>query len=157
MGARPLDGKPFTMIKFRSMVVDAEARLSEYLTSNEIDGGVMFKMREDPRVTAVGKVLRRYSIDELPQFINVLKQDMSVVGPRPPLRREVETYDGDIKRKLLVKPGVTGLWQISGRSNLSWEKSVRLDLSYVDNWSMITDVGIILKTVSAVLRAEGAY
>ncbi|WP_082934733.1 sugar transferase [Mycolicibacterium mucogenicum] len=152
-----LDGKPFTMIKFRSMVVDAEARLSEYLTSNEIDGGVMFKMREDPRVTAVGKVLRRYSIDELPQFINVLKQDMSVVGPRPPLRREVETYDGDIKRKLLVKPGVTGLWQISGRSNLSWEKSVRLDLSYVDNWSMITDVGIILKTVSAVLRAEGAY
>ena len=152
-----LDGKPFTMIKFRTMVVDAEARLADYLSSNEIDGGVMFKMREDPRVTPVGKVLRRYSIDELPQFINVLKQDMSVVGPRPPLRREVESYNGDIKRKLLVKPGVTGLWQISGRSNLSWEKSVRLDLSYVDNWSMITDVGIIFKTVSAVARAEGAY
>ncbi len=152
-----LDGKPFTMIKFRTMVVDAEARLADYLSSNEIDGGVMFKMREDPRVTPVGKVLRRYSIDELPQFINVLKRDMSVVGPRPPLRREVENYNGDIKRKLLVKPGVTGLWQISGRSNLSWEKSVRLDLSYVDNWSMITDVGIIFKTVSAVARAEGAY
>lgn len=117
----------------------------------------MFKMREDPRVTQVGKVLRRYSIDELPQFINVLRQDMSVVGPRPPLRREVENYNGDIKRKLLVKPGVTGLWQISGRSNLSWEKSVRLDLSYVDNWSMVTDVGIILKTVGAVARAEGAF
>ncbi|UCZ60887.1 sugar transferase [Mycolicibacterium phocaicum] len=152
-----LDGKPFTMIKFRSMVVDAEARLSDYLASNDIDGGVMFKMREDPRVTPIGRVLRRYSIDELPQFINVLKQDMSVVGPRPPLRREVESYNGDIKRKLLVKPGVTGLWQISGRSNLSWEKSVRLDLSYVDNWSMTTDVGIILKTVGAVARAEGAY
>jgi len=152
-----LDGKPFTMIKFRSMVVDAEARLSDYLASNDIDGGVMFKMREDPRVTPIGRVLRRYSIDELPQFINVLKQDMSVVGPRPPLRREVESYNGDIKRKLLVKPGVTGLWQISGRSNLSWEKSVRLDLSYVDNWSMTTDVGIILETVGAVARAEGAY
>lgn len=106
-------------------------------------------------MTPIGRVLRRYSIDELPQFINVLKQDMSVVGPRLPLRREVESYNGDIKRKLLVKPGVTGLWQISGRSNLSWEKSVRLDLSYVDNWSMITDVGIILKTVGAVARAEG--
>jgi len=152
-----LDGKPFTMIKFRSMVVDAEARLSDCLASNEIEGGVMFKMREDPRVTRVGRVLRHYSIDELPQFINVLKRDMSVVGPRPPLRREVETYDGDIKRKLLVKPGVTGLWQISGRSNLSWDRSVRLDLSYVDNWSMVTDLGIILKTISAVVRGEGAY
>jgi lipopolysaccharide/colanic/teichoic acid biosynthesis glycosyltransferase len=114
-------------------------------------------MREDPRVTAVGKVLRRYSIDELPQFINVLKQDMSVVGPRPPLRREVESYDGDIRRKLLVKPGVTGLWQISGRSNLTWDKAVRLDLSYVDNWSMLTDVGIILKTLTVVARGDGAY
>ncbi|WP_135357710.1 sugar transferase [Mycolicibacterium sp. NCC-Tsukiji] len=152
-----LDGKPFTMIKFRSMVVDADARLEEYLSSNEIDGGVMFKMRQDPRVTSVGRVLRRYSIDELPQFLNVLKQDMSVVGPRPPLRREVETYNGDIRRKLLVKPGVTGLWQISGRSNLSWDKSVRLDLSYVDNWSMVTDLGIILKTITAVARGEGAY
>ncbi|WP_260971402.1 sugar transferase [Mycolicibacterium llatzerense] len=152
-----LDGEPFTMIKFRSMVVDAEERLGDLLPSNEMAGGVMFKMREDPRVTLVGKVLRRYSIDELPQFINVLKQDMSVVGPRPPLRREVESYNGDIRRKLLVKPGVTGLWQISGRSNLTWDKAVRLDLSYVDNWSMVTDVGIILKTISVVARGEGAY
>ncbi|SEB24689.1 exopolysaccharide biosynthesis polyprenyl glycosylphosphotransferase [Mycobacterium sp. 283mftsu] len=152
-----LDGEPFTMIKFRSMVVDAEERLEDLLPSNEMAGGVMFKMRDDPRVTLVGKVLRRYSIDELPQFINVLKQDMSVVGPRPPLRREVETYNGDIRRKLLVKPGVTGLWQISGRSNLTWDKAVRLDLSYVDNWSMLTDVGIILKTVSVVARGDGAY
>jgi exopolysaccharide biosynthesis polyprenyl glycosylphosphotransferase len=152
-----LDGEPFTMIKFRSMVVDAEERLDDLLPSNEMAGGVMFKMREDPRVTAVGKVLRRYSIDELPQFINVLKQDMSVVGPRPPLRREVESYDGDIRRKLLVKPGVTGLWQISGRSNLTWDKAVRLDLSYVDNWSMLTDVGIILKTLTVVARGDGAY
>ncbi|MUM09098.1 polyprenyl glycosylphosphotransferase [Mycobacterium sp. CBMA 213] len=151
-----LDGKPFTMIKFRSMVADADDRLGEVLASNEIDGGVMFKMREDPRVTPVGRVLRRYSIDELPQFINVLKQEMSVVGPRPPLRREVEVYNGDIRRKLLVKPGVTGLWQISGRSNLSWDKAVRLDLSYVDNWSMVTDLGIILKTISVVARGEGA-
>lgn len=152
-----LDGEPFTMFKFRSMVVNADERLDELLPSNEMAGGVMFKMRDDPRVTKVGKVLRRYSIDELPQFINVLRQDMSVVGPRPPLRREVETYDGDIRRKLLVKPGVTGLWQISGRSNLTWDKAVRLDLSYVDNWSMLTDVGIILKTISVVVRGEGAY
>ena len=152
-----LDGEPFTMIKFRSMVVDAEERLDDLLPSNEMAGGVMFKMRDDPRVTLVGKVLRRYSIDELPQFINVLKQDMSVVGPRPPLRREVEAYNGDIRRKLLVKPGVTGLWQISGRSDLTWDKAVRLDLSYVDNWSMLTDVGIILKTLTVVARGDGAY
>lgn len=152
-----LDGKPFTMIKLRSMVVDADARLSECLSSNEVDGGVMFKMREDPRVTRVGRILRRYSIDELPQFINVLKREMSVVGPRPPLRREVETYDGDVRRKLLVKPGVTGLWQISGRSNLSWDESVRLDLSYVDNWSTVGDLAIILKTISVVARGEGAW
>ncbi len=152
-----LDGKPFTMIKLRSMVVGAEERLDEFLASNEVVGGVMFKIRDDPRVTPVGRVIRRYSIDELPQFINVLRQEMSVVGPRPPLRREVETYDGDIRRKLLVKPGVTGLWQISGRANLSWDKAVRLDLSYVDNWSMITDVGIMLKTISAVVRGDGAF
>lgn len=152
-----LDGKPFTMIKFRSMVLGADERLDEFIPSNEVDGGVMFKMREDPRITPVGRILRRYSIDELPQFINVLTRDMSVVGPRPPLRREVEAYDGHIKRKLLVKPGVTGLWQTSGRANLSWDKAVRLDLSYVDNWSMVTDLWIILKTISVVVRGEGAY
>jgi exopolysaccharide biosynthesis polyprenyl glycosylphosphotransferase len=151
-----LDGKPFTMIKLRSMVPGADELLDEYLPANEIDGGVMFKMRDDPRVTPVGRILRRYSIDELPQFINVLTRDMSVVGPRPPLRREVAAYDGRIRRKLLVKPGITGLWQISGRSTLSWDKSVRLDLSYVDNWSMVTDLGIILKTISVVVRGDGA-
>jgi exopolysaccharide biosynthesis polyprenyl glycosylphosphotransferase len=152
-----LDGKPFMMIKFRSMVCGADEHLDEFLSSNDFDGGVMFKMRDDPRVTPVGRVLRRYSIDELPQFFNVLTRDMSVVGPRPPLRREVEAYDGHVMRKLLVKPGITGLWQISGRADLSWDKSVRLDLSYVDNWSMVSDLGIILKTISVVIRGEGAY
>jgi exopolysaccharide biosynthesis polyprenyl glycosylphosphotransferase len=152
-----LDGKPFRMLKFRTMVVDAETRLSALTAQNDSPGAVLFKMREDPRITSVGKLLRRYSIDELPQFINVLKHDMSVVGPRPPLRPEVETYDGDVKRRLLVKPGVTGLWQISGRSDLSWEDSVRLDLSYVENWSMATDLAIILKTIRAVLSHQGAY
>lgn len=114
-------------------------------------------MRQDPRVTPIGRILRRYSIDELPQFINVLKGDMSVVGPRPPLRREVDNYDGEVKRRLLVKPGVSGLWQVSGRSDLSWEESVRLDLSYVDNWSMSGDLMIVAKTVKAVLTSHGAY
>jgi lipopolysaccharide/colanic/teichoic acid biosynthesis glycosyltransferase len=105
----------------------------------------------------VGRILRRFSIDELPQFINVLKQDMSVVGPRPPLRREVMKYNVDVKRRLLVKPGVTGLWQVNGRSDLPWDESVRLDLSYVDNWSMASDLLLIAKTVKAVLASDGAY
>ncbi|EFG75238.1 exopolysaccharide biosynthesis polyprenyl glycosylphosphotransferase [Mycobacterium parascrofulaceum ATCC BAA-614] len=152
-----IDGKPFRMLKFRTMVDGADAQIDHLLALNEGAGGVLFKMREDPRVTPVGKILRRFSIDELPQFINVLKGDMSVVGPRPPLRREVETYDGDVKRRLLVKPGVSGLWQVSGRSDLSWEESVRLDLSYVDNWSMSGDLMIIAKTIKAVLTSHGAY
>jgi lipopolysaccharide/colanic/teichoic acid biosynthesis glycosyltransferase len=129
----------------------------EWLLVQNEGAGLLFKMRDDPRVTQVGKVLRRYSIDELPQFINVLRGEMSVVGPRPPLRREVENYDGRVKRRLLVRPGVTGLWQVSGRSDLSWDESVRLDLSYVENWSMISDVLIIGKTVKAVLASDGAY
>lgn len=152
-----LDGRPFTMLKFRTMVDGADTQVDSLLPLNEGAGGVLFKIRQDPRVTAVGKVLRRFSIDELPQFINVLKQDMSVVGPRPPLRREVENYDGEVKRRLLVKPGVTGLWQVSGRSDLSWEDSVRLDLSYVDNWSMAGDLVIIARTLKAVLTSDGAY
>jgi exopolysaccharide biosynthesis polyprenyl glycosylphosphotransferase len=152
-----LDGKPFTMLKFRSMVEDADKQLPDLDDLNEIDGGVLFKIRNDPRVTGVGRIIRRYSIDELPQFINVLKQDMSVAGPRPPLRREVESYDAVVMRRLLVKPGVTGLWQVSGRSDLSWEDSVRLDLSYIENWSMIGDLLIILKTLRAILGKEGAY
>lgn len=152
-----LDGKPFGMIKFRSMVVDAESHLAALVDQNDSVGGVLFKMRDDPRVTTVGKVIRRLSLDELPQFLNVLKRDMSVVGPRPPLRREVESYDSQVRRRLLVKPGVTGLWQVSGRSDLSWEESVRLDLSYVENWSMTQDLLIIARTVGAVTRSRGAY
>jgi exopolysaccharide biosynthesis polyprenyl glycosylphosphotransferase len=151
-----IDGKPFMMLKFRTMVEDADKELQNLLSANESDG-LLFKMKSDPRVTPVGRVLRRFSIDELPQFINVLRQEMSVVGPRPPLRREVEAYDDDVQRRLLVKPGVTGLWQVSGRSDLPWDKAVRLDLSYVDNWSMIGDLVIIAKTLRAVLQCKGAY
>lgn len=151
-----LDGEPFTMLKFRTMVVGADTQIERLLPLNQ-GAGVLFKIHQDPRITPVGKILRRFSIDELPQFINVLKRDMSVVGPRPPLRREVESYDGEVKRRLLVKPGITGLWQVSGRSDLSWEDSVRLDLSYVDNWSMAGDLVIIARTLRAVLASDGAY
>jgi exopolysaccharide biosynthesis polyprenyl glycosylphosphotransferase len=152
-----LDGEPFMMFKFRTMIDGADRHIDRLLPLNEGAGGVLFKIRHDPRVTSVGRILRRFSIDELPQFINVLTQDMSVVGPRPPLRREVESYDGEVKRRLLVKPGVTGLWQVSGRSELSWAESVRLDLSYVENWSMATDLLTISRTVKAVLARDGAY
>jgi lipopolysaccharide/colanic/teichoic acid biosynthesis glycosyltransferase len=151
-----IDGRPFSMVKFRTMVQDADRQLASLLASNESDG-VLFKMKEDPRITRVGSFLRRYSLDELPQFINVLLDDMSVVGPRPPLRREVEAYDCEVLRRLLVKPGVTGLWQVSGRSDLSWTHAVRLDLSYVDNWSTIGDLLLIAKTVGAVVQKKGAY
>ena len=151
-----LDGKPFRMIKFRSMVVDAEQRFAEVAHLNESDG-LLFKVRRDPRVTPVGRFLRRYSIDELPQFFNVLRGEMSVVGPRPPLPHEAWAYDLHTRRRLLVRPGITGLWQISGRSNLSWEDSVRLDLSYVENWSMMSDLVIAVGTIKAVFAASGAY
>ncbi|MCD2141537.1 sugar transferase [Rhodococcus pyridinivorans] len=151
-----IDGTPFGMVKFRSMVTNADKMVDTLLAQNE-GAGPLFKMKDDPRVTRVGKVMRRFSIDELPQFLNVIRGEMSVVGPRPPLRREVEAYDGRVKRRLLVRPGVTGLWQVSGRSDLSWEESVRLDLSYVENWSMVSDVLILGKTVKAVLASEGAY
>jgi len=151
-----IDGRPFSMLKLRTMVVDADKQLGSLLDKNESDG-LLFKIREDPRVTSVGRFLRRFSIDELPQFINVLRQEMSVVGPRPPLKREVDAYDSDIRRRMLVKPGITGLWQVSGRSDLSWEESIRLDLWYVDNWSMVEDILIIAKTLRAVFRRSGAY
>jgi len=151
-----LRGQQFTVLKFRTMVVDAEQRLDELRAANEHDG-VLFKIREDPRVTRVGRVLRKYSLDELPQLLNVLRGDMSLVGPRPPLQSEVDRYGYDARRRLLVKPGITGLWQVSGRSTLSWYDTVRLDLSYVENWSLSTDLMILLKTVRAVLRAHGAY
>jgi exopolysaccharide biosynthesis polyprenyl glycosylphosphotransferase len=150
-------GRHFTVFKFRTMSVDAEQRLQEMAGLNEHEGGVLFKVRRDPRVTRVGAVLRRYSMDELPQLINVLKGQMSLVGPRPPLPEEVERYPGEAHRRLLVKPGLTGLWQISGRSDLSWEESVRLDLHYVENWSLALDLVILWKTAFAVLSRKGAY
>lgn len=152
-----INGKPFKMLKFRTMVADADKQLDVLWQLNDVEGGVLFKMRNDPRITPVGKILRRLSIDELPQFFNVLRREMSVVGPRPPLANEVEKYDPAVRRRLLVKPGITGLWQVSGRSDLSWEESVRLDLSYVENWSMAGDLLIISKTVRAVLGSDGAY
>jgi exopolysaccharide biosynthesis polyprenyl glycosylphosphotransferase len=152
-----LDGEPFSVIKFRSMVADADAQLESLAACNESDGGVLFKIRCDPRVTNVGRFIRRFSIDELPQFLNVLKREMSVVGPRPPLRREVETYDHHVRRRLLVRPGITGLWQVSGRSDLSWDDSVRLDLSYVENWSMLNDLLIVVKTLRVIVNGAGAY
>ena len=151
-----LNGKPFPMLKFRSMVRDADQQVAA-LKHRDEGAGVLFKLREDPRVTRVGRLLRKYSVDELPQFINVLRREMSVVGPRPPLRSEVACYDGSVHRRLLVKPGITGLWQVSGRSDLSWEETVRLDLSYVDNWSMVGDALIITKTLRAVAAGHGAY
>ena len=123
---------------------------------NETDG-LMFKMRKDPRITRVGALLRKWSLDELPQLWNVLIGDMSLVGPRPPLPTEVAWYDQDVARRLLVKPGMTGLWQVSGRSDLSWEEAIRLDLRYVENWSLSMDVVIMLRTLTAVIRSSGAY
>lgn len=152
-----LDGDPFHMIKFRTMVVGADQMVEDLMELNEADSGVLFKIRNDPRVTSVGRFLRKYSLDEIPQFFNVLKGDMSVVGPRPPLASEVESYDDDARKRLLVRPGITGLWQVSGRSDLSWEDSVRLDLFYVENWSMMADLLIALKTLRVVVSHAGAY
>ncbi|SCL18372.1 Undecaprenyl-phosphate galactose phosphotransferase, WbaP/exopolysaccharide biosynthesis polyprenyl glycosylphosphotransferase [Micromonospora nigra] len=149
-------GREFGVFKFRTMVVNADALLAELTARNETDG-LMFKMRDDPRVTRVGRLLRKWSLDELPQLANVLLGQMSLVGPRPPLPSEVARYDGDVARRLLVKPGMTGLWQVSGRSDLSWEDGIRLDLYYVENWSLAADLTILWKTFGAVLRGRGAY
>ena len=149
-------GAPFSLVKFRSMVEEAEDLLIDLTDKNE-SGGVLFKIRRDPRVTRVGRILRRLSLDELPQLWNVLTGEMSLVGPRPPLPSEVELYAEDARRRLLVKPGLTGLWQVSGRSDLSWEESVRLDLYYVENWSLVMDLMIIVRTVGAVVAGRGAY
>jgi exopolysaccharide biosynthesis polyprenyl glycosylphosphotransferase len=150
------DGKPFTMLKFRSMVTGADRMLETPAADND-GNGVLFKQRNDPRVTSVGRVLRRYSLDELPQLFNVVRGEMSLVGPRPPLQSEVEQYRYDMRRRFLVKPGLTGLWQVSGRSDLSWDDSVRIDVRYVENWSLTFDFMILWKTVGAVLRGPGAY
>lgn len=149
-------GRPFTLFKFRTMHTDAESHLEELRPLSEVDH-LLFKLREDPRVTRVGKHLRRMSLDELPQLFNVLRGDMSLVGPRPPLPSEVAGYEEDVRRRLLVRPGITGLWQVSGRSTLTWSESVRLDLYYVDNWTMASDLVILAKTVRAVLSRRGAY
>jgi exopolysaccharide biosynthesis polyprenyl glycosylphosphotransferase len=149
-------GAPFTVLKFRSMYDDAERRLAELTHLNEHDG-VLFKLRNDPRVTPLGKYLRKFSLDELPQLVNVLLCQMSLVGPRPPLPSEVARYEGHAHRRLLVKPGITGLWQVSGRSDLSWEETIRLDLQYVENWSLGLDISVLAKTTIAVFRSRGAY
>ncbi|MFG1824680.1 sugar transferase [Microbispora bryophytorum] len=148
------DGVEFTILKFRTMRRDAEARKVELVSDAD---GVLFKVRRDPRVTPLGAALRRYSLDELPQLFNVLRGDMSLVGPRPPLPEEVARYGDDVRRRLVVRPGMTGLWQVNGRSDLSWEESVRLDLRYVENWSLMLDLQILWKTWSAVAGGAGAY
>ncbi|MFD5830827.1 sugar transferase [Lentzea sp. NPDC060358] len=149
-------GVPFTIIKFRTMVTNADALRARLATVNE-GHGLLFKMKKDPRITKVGTVLRRYSIDELPQLFNVLAGSMSLVGPRPPLPEETAKYSSDVRRRLLVKPGLTGLWQVSGRSDLSWEESIRLDLRYVEDWSLALDLVIMWKTFRAVFGGQGAY
>jgi exopolysaccharide biosynthesis polyprenyl glycosylphosphotransferase len=150
------DGQVFPMLKFRSMVVGADRKLAELMADSD-GNDVLFKMRNDPRVTRVGRVLRRYSLDELPQLINVLLGHMSLVGPRPPLPHETDRYGFDMHRRFLVKPGMTGLWQISGRSDLSWDDSVRMDVRYVENWSFGMDLFILWKTIGAVRGGTGAY
>jgi len=150
------EGRSFRIYKFRTMVVDAEQRKAELMADNDSDG-VLFKMRRDPRVTAVGERLRRWSVDELPQLVNVFRGEMSLVGPRPALPAEAAEYAEHVRRRLVVKPGLTGLWQVNGRSDLSWEESVRLDLRYVENWSFALDLQILWKTVSVIFRGSGAY
>lgn len=150
------DDRRFVLLKLRTMVDGAETLRNELEEQNVADG-LLFKIREDPRVTRVGRFLRRSSLDELPQLVNVLLGQMSLVGPRPPLPVEVEGYDGDVRRRLAVKPGITGLWQVSGRSDLPWDEAVRLDLRYVENWSLMLDLTILWRTVRVVLATDGAY
>ncbi|HEX3614295.1 MAG TPA: sugar transferase [Sporichthyaceae bacterium] len=148
-------GRQFRILKLRTMTVDAESRKAELLHHNE-SGGVLFKIVQDPRVTPIGQILRRYSIDELPQLLNVLRGEMSLVGPRPPLPEEVSEYSADMRRRLLVRPGMTGLWQVSGRSSLTWAQTEMLDLRYVENWSLSYDLLILARTFRAVISARGA-
>lgn len=150
------NGKKFKMYKFRSMYADAEERLEELLKYNEIEGA-MFKMKDDPRITKVGKVIRKYSIDEIPQLYNVLIGDMSLVGPRPPLPREVAKYSLYDKQRLLVKPGITGLWQISGRNSLTFDEMVNLDIKYIEQTSIWKDITILIKTIKVVVLKQNAY
>lgn len=150
------DGKPFTMYKFRSMCIDAEDKLAELLHKNEVEGA-MFKMKEDPRVTNIGKFIRKSSLDELPQLLNVLKGEMSLIGPRPPLEREVAEYTLHDKQRLLVKPGCSGLWQVSGRNEVGFEEMVDFDVEYIQNRNTINDLKIIWKTIEIMIKPNGAY
>ncbi len=152
------NGRHFKIYKFRSMYIDAEARKKELMAQNEIEGGVMFKMKDDPRITKVGKIIRKLSIDELPQFFNILGGSMSLVGTRPPTIDEVEKYERSHWRRISIKPGLTGMWQVSGRSNItSFDEIVELDVEYIDNWSLMLDIHIILKTVLVLFKHEDAY
>jgi lipopolysaccharide/colanic/teichoic acid biosynthesis glycosyltransferase len=146
-----LNGKHFGMVKFRSMKVDADAELEALLAQQGTNGTPLFKVQNDPRVTAVGRILRKYSLDEFPQLVNVFRGEMSLVGPRPQRDPEVALYDDAARRRLLLKPGMSGLWQVSGRSSLSWEDAIRLDLYYVENWSITGDIAILWRTVKAVV------
>jgi lipopolysaccharide/colanic/teichoic acid biosynthesis glycosyltransferase len=152
-----LNGKQFTIYKLRSMKVGAELEHAELQATKASVNSNMFKDPNDPRVTKVGRIIRKYSIDELPQFLNVLKGDMSLVGPRPPLLSEVEQWQQHEVRRLLVKPGITGPWQIGGRSLLTWEETVAIDLAYVENWTILTDIAIIFKTIAYIVNGNGAY
>ena len=150
------NGEEFYMYKFRSMCVDAESKLEALLHQSDVEGA-MFKMKDDPRVTKIGRFIRKTSLDEFPQLVNVLKGEMSLVGPRPPLPREVRQYTSRDKQRLLVTPGCTGLWQVSGRNNLSFEEMIELDLKYISNLSLMNDMKILVKTVKVVVKNEGAY
>lgn len=150
------DGSKFTMYKFRTMCVNAEEQLAQLLKYNEVEGA-MFKMKEDPRITNIGRILRKTSFDEFPQLINVIKGEMSLVGPRPPLPREVKEYTEYDFQRLLVKPGCTGLWQVSGRSNLSFDEMVKLDIQYIKQQNILLDSRILLKTILIVFNFNGAY
>ena len=151
------DENKFKMWKFRSMYIDAEKRKAELIKHNEMDGGILFKMKNDPRITNIGRFIRKFSIDELPQLWNVLIGDMSLVGPRPPLLKEVEQYTIRQLRRLEVTPGITCIWQVSGRSDIPFFQQVELDIKYIENQSFISDIIILLRTIPAVLQAKGSY
>jgi len=150
-------GRNFTMYKFRSMRTDAEDVKQQLMDQNEMSGGVLFKMKNDPRITRTGQFIRKYSIDELPQFWNVLDGSMSLVGPRPPVPAEVNQYSISDRRRLDIKPGITCIWQVSGRSDITFAEQVELDVNYIDSHGFLTDVKILLKTIPAVLLGKGAY
>lgn len=150
-------GQTFTLLKFRTMFVGSDARVLSLSGMNHMADGPLFKVRDDPRVTVSGRWMRKYSLDELPQLFNVLAGSMSLVGPRPALPHETETYSDNVRRRLTVKPGITGLWQVSGRCDLDWAQSVQLDIRYVETWNIYVDIWILIRTIPAVISGRGAY